>query len=266
MFGITETTVHVSAHTVTPADAVTGSRTVGRALLGWSLSVRDGGGRLLPPGAAGELHVGGAGVADRYLGRPELTAERFVLDPMVSQRVYRSGDRGRMRPDGSFDHLGRLDNQVKVRGHRIELDEIREVLLSATGIAAWPSSSAKTTRRTRARGASTPTSPPSARPTSRRSTPTPGACSRTTWSPPRSPGWTPSPSPSTASWTSRLPISRTTAVAEPVAATAQQDDIGETVLGIWRTLLKQDVPPESNFFTLGGNSLLVIRALALMRE
>lgn len=55
-------------------------------------------------------------------------------------------------------------------------------------------------------------------------------------------------------------------MAEPVAATAQQDDIGETVLGIWRTLLKQDVPPESNFFTLGGNSLLVIRALALMRE
>lgn len=130
MFGITETTVHVTAHTVTPADVLAAGREVGPALPGWTLSVRDPRGRLLPIGAPGEICVGGAGVADRYLGLPELTAERFLTDPYGGGRVYRSGDRGRLRPDGSLDHLGRLDSQVKVRGHRIELDEIRNVLLS----------------------------------------------------------------------------------------------------------------------------------------
>ncbi|WP_449475578.1 non-ribosomal peptide synthetase [Streptomyces abikoensis] len=130
MFGITETTVHVTAQTVTPAELVAGSRSVGRALPGWSVSVRDGAGRVLPPGAAGEIYVGGAGVADRYLGQPELTAQRFVADGATGERLYRSGDKGRLHPDGRLDHLGRLDNQVKIRGYRIELDEIRSVLAS----------------------------------------------------------------------------------------------------------------------------------------
>ena len=128
MFGITETTVHVTVHTVTPADAERGSRSVGRAIPGWSVSVRDGSGRILPYGAAGEIHVGGAGVAFGYLGQPELTADRFAVDDATGLRTYRSGDWGRLRPDGSLDHLGRCDSQVKVRGHRIELDEIRAVL------------------------------------------------------------------------------------------------------------------------------------------
>ncbi|RFU38530.1 peptide synthetase, partial [Actinomadura logoneensis] len=84
----------------------------------------------LPPGAAGEIWVGGAGVADGYLGRPELTAERFVRDEATGARLYRSGDRGRLRPDGRLDHLGRLDDQIKVRGHRVEPGEIRAVLAS----------------------------------------------------------------------------------------------------------------------------------------
>ncbi|MFE0426737.1 amino acid adenylation domain-containing protein, partial [Streptomyces sp. NPDC058953] len=129
MYGITETTVHVTAHTVTPLDLTAGSRTVGRALPGWSVSVRDTAGRLQPFGVPGEIWVGGAGVADRYLGREELTAARFVVDPVSGERVYRSGDLGRLRPDGRLDHLGRIDDQVKVRGFRIELGEIRSVLL-----------------------------------------------------------------------------------------------------------------------------------------
>ncbi|NED06974.1 amino acid adenylation domain-containing protein [Streptomyces sp. SID6648] len=136
MFGITETTVHVTAETVTPEAALRGSRSVGRALPGWSVSVRDPRGRVLPPGAAGEIYVGGAGVADGYLGRPDLTAERFVTDAVTGGRVYRSGDLGRMRPDGSIDHLGRLDSQVKLRGYRIELDEIRNVLLGVPCVSA----------------------------------------------------------------------------------------------------------------------------------
>ncbi|MYR09388.1 AMP-binding protein, partial [Streptomyces sp. SID724] len=78
MYGITETTVHVTAATVTRREALAGSRSVGRPLPGWSVRVLDAHGRPVPPGAPGEIHVGGAGVALGYLNRPALTAERFV--------------------------------------------------------------------------------------------------------------------------------------------------------------------------------------------
>ncbi|GAA0220485.1 hypothetical protein GCM10010492_18160 [Saccharothrix mutabilis subsp. mutabilis] len=129
MFGITETTVHVTHQTVTRADALAGSRSVGPALPGWHLYVVDPRGRLLPPGVPGEIWVGGAGVASGYLERDDLTAQRFTGDPVLPGRVYHSGDLGRLRPDGALEHLGRIDSQVKVRGFRIELDEIRAVLL-----------------------------------------------------------------------------------------------------------------------------------------
>ncbi|HEV2888365.1 MAG TPA: amino acid adenylation domain-containing protein, partial [Jatrophihabitans sp.] len=136
MFGITETTVHVTAQTLGRREALTGSRSVGRPLPGWHLSVLDPQGRPVPPGVAGEIYVGGAGVAMGYLDRPELTAQRFDADPHASGPRYRSGDRGRLLPDGRLEHLGRLDNQVKLRGFRIELDEIRARLLDAPGVAA----------------------------------------------------------------------------------------------------------------------------------
>jgi len=129
MYGITETTVHVTARQLTPADAAAGTRSVGRALPGWSVSVRDSAGRVLPPGIAGEIYVGGAGLATGYLDRAELTAQRFPYDP-DGTRWYRSGDRGRLRHDGDIEHLGRLDEQVKIRGYRIELGEIRAALLA----------------------------------------------------------------------------------------------------------------------------------------
>ncbi|MER6345328.1 non-ribosomal peptide synthetase [Streptomyces sp. NPDC001595] len=136
MFGITETTVHVTAQTVTRELAQAATRSVGTPLRGWHLYVMDPAGRLLPPGVAGEIHVGGAGVAECYVGRPDLTDERFLPDPYREGRMYRSGDRGRLRPDGALEHLGRLDNQVKVRGFRIELDEIRTVLLEHAAVRA----------------------------------------------------------------------------------------------------------------------------------
>ncbi|MEU6278221.1 non-ribosomal peptide synthetase [Streptomyces populi] len=129
MFGITETTVHVTAQTVTRDLALGATRSVGAPLPGWHVYILDPSGRLLPPGAAGEICVGGAGVAQGYVGQPDLTAERFLPDPYNGGRMYLSGDRGRLRPDGALEHLGRLDNQVKIRGFRIELDEIRTVLL-----------------------------------------------------------------------------------------------------------------------------------------
>ena len=137
MYGITETTVHVTAETLTRRHGLERSRSVGRPLPGWHVFVTDAKQRIVPLGVGGEICVAGAGVSLGYLNRPELTSQRFVTDPCTTgQRMYRSGDKGRMRPDGRLEHLGRLDSQVKVRGFRIELDEIRTVLLESPGVTA----------------------------------------------------------------------------------------------------------------------------------
>ena len=129
MFGITETTVHVTARTVTRQDALTGSRSVGRPIPGWSVRVLDAERRVVPVGTPGEIAVGGDGLARHYLNRPDLTGQRFVTDRYDGTRLYLSGDLGLLRPDGELEHLGRIDSQVQLRGHRVELDEIRHVLL-----------------------------------------------------------------------------------------------------------------------------------------
>ncbi|MFE2756047.1 non-ribosomal peptide synthetase [Actinosynnema sp. NPDC059335] len=136
MFGITETTVHVTAQTYDRGLALAASRSVGRPLPGWHVYVMDEGGRPTPPGVPGEIWVGGAGVALGYLNRPELTGQRFVPDPYAGGTAYRSGDLGRLLPDGTLHHLGRIDGQVKIRGFRVELDEIRAVLLESPDVRA----------------------------------------------------------------------------------------------------------------------------------
>ncbi|MFM0522132.1 amino acid adenylation domain-containing protein, partial [Caballeronia jiangsuensis] len=131
MYGITETTVHVTYRPLTRDDCAVSSSPIGVRIPDLTVYLFDAQGRLAPVGAVGELYVGGAGVARGYLNRPELTAERFIDDPFVSGgRLYRTGDLGRYLSDGSLEFFGRNDHQVKIRGFRIELGEIEAQIAS----------------------------------------------------------------------------------------------------------------------------------------
>ena len=137
MFGITETTVHVTFRRMTRRDGerARGRSPIGRPLPGWIVTLRDPDGHPVPPGLAGEIYVGGVGVARGYLRRPELDAERFVtLADRPRERFYRSGDLARVLPDGELDYLGRADSQLKIRGFRIEPGEVEAALLAEAGI------------------------------------------------------------------------------------------------------------------------------------
>jgi amino acid adenylation domain-containing protein len=134
-YGPTENSVISTSCDVLP-DAP-GAPDIGRPLPGQQSYVLDSGLAPLPMGVVGELYLGGAGLARGYLNRPALTAEKFVPDPFSSvpgARLYRTGDRVRWRADGRIDFLGRADNQVKVRGHRIEPGEIETVLMRHPGV------------------------------------------------------------------------------------------------------------------------------------
>lgn len=126
MYGPTETTIWS-----TTAEVADAQISLGRPLANQEVFVLDRRQQPVPDGFPGELVIGGAGVTRGYLNRPELTAERFVSHPVrADERAYRTGDLARWRADGSLEFLGRLDNQVKIRGHRIELGEIEAALAS----------------------------------------------------------------------------------------------------------------------------------------
>jgi natural product biosynthesis luciferase-like monooxygenase protein/non-ribosomal peptide synthase protein (TIGR01720 family) len=133
MYGPTETTVWSAAERLAhPAEI-----TLGRPLVNTQIYLVDAHGQLAPAGVPGEICIGGQGVARGYLRRPELTAERFVPDPFgptAGARLYRTGDRGRWRSDGRLEFMGRDDQQVKLRGHRIELPEIEAALRRQEGV------------------------------------------------------------------------------------------------------------------------------------
>jgi len=206
-------------------------------------------------------------VASHYLGQPALTAQRFILDELTGERVYRSGDKGRLHPDGRLDHLGRLDNQVKIRGHRIELDEIRAVLLGAAQVTAAavvvnrdqpddPASSRIDAYIVLDAGAD----PASVLAHAKAILPdymTPATITEVAEIPLTMNGKLD---------VARLPDPRTGSAGAPEAQERTSSGIADDILSIWSKLLNTRVSLQDNFFTLGGNSLLVVRVLAEMRD
>ena len=142
MYGITETTVHVTSTEVgekgTDDAAGTRTRTIGAALDGASISVRSPSGRRVPTGEVGEIWVAGAGVSTGYLGDPRRTARSFVPDDTpgaAGSRAYRTGDLARLGADGELEYLGRVDDQLEIRGHRVDPHEVETAVRREPGVA-----------------------------------------------------------------------------------------------------------------------------------
>ena len=138
LYGSSEVAADVTCQEVGEADCAASSISIGRPISNTQIYILDEQGNPVPVGVRGEIYVGGAGLARGYWRRPELTAERFVANPFAaigsaaasSSRLFRTGDAGRFRSTGEIEYAGRMDNQVKLRGMRMELGEIEAVLRS----------------------------------------------------------------------------------------------------------------------------------------
>ncbi|HTQ79061.1 MAG TPA: amino acid adenylation domain-containing protein, partial [Thermoanaerobaculia bacterium] len=311
-YGLTEavvtSTLHHPAihhHTTGAAGGERETLPIGRPLPGRSLHLLDGAARLVPWGAVGEIHLGGPPLARGYLGRPDATAAAFLPDPFSATpgaRLYRTGDLGRYRADGELEFLGRRDQQVKVRGFRIELAEIETALLAHPGIeaaAVLPREAGEGPEHNRLTAcvvgaAGEPPAAAELRAFLAQSLPAymlPAAfvslaalpltsggkldrkalarkvaeASRKIPSPPVEPPAAVAvaiPSPAPSPPPTPIPIAR------PVAApSAEEDPVEALVMGIWRTVL--DVPevhPDDDFFALGGHSMLLTVVRAELQE
>ena len=134
LYGPTESTIWSTIHKVGSGE---GPVPIGRPIANTNIYILDSFLQPVPIGVHGDLYIGGDGLARGYRNNPELTAERFIPDPFsdhANARLYRTGDRVRYRPDGTIEFLGRTDNQVKIRGHRIELSEIESVLMQHSAV------------------------------------------------------------------------------------------------------------------------------------
>ncbi|MGW0809523.1 amino acid adenylation domain-containing protein [Nonomuraea sp. NPDC002799] len=284
MYGITETTVHVTCRPLGVADLAARHSPIGRPIADLALYVLDERMRPVPAGVPGELYVGGAGVARGYLGRPALTAERFVPDPFVPDpfvpdpfvpdpfvpdpfggpgaRLYRTGDKAYVLPGGEVAFLGRFDDQVKIRGFRIELGEVRACLAGHPGVDAAVVVAAE------------------AAPGERRlvAYAVPAAAGRLDevdlrrYAIEHLPGYM---VPAAFVIVPELPLTTSGKVdvralpapgGRPSARTAPRTPAEEAIAGLWSQALGvEDVGVDDNFFQLGGDSIVAVRLVGLLR-
>lgn len=266
MYGPTETTIWSSTHRVEEPDREE-RVPIGRPIANTRFYVLDGEGRPVPTGVAGELYIGGEGVARGYHGRPELTGEVFRPDPFAADddaRMYRTGDRVRYREDGVLDFLGRVDRQVKIRGHRVELGEIEATL------GAHPRVDAAAARVARGDGgdpiAYVVESPDAAGD---------GGAPLREFAADRLPGFM---VPGRVVRLEEFPLTPNgkidrSALPDPASAangdgpSEPQNRVEERLVTIWRDVLEvEDVGVRDDFFDLGGNSLATVQVASRIRE
>lgn len=265
MYGITETTVHVTYKEITDREIQENVSNIGRPIPTLSCYIMDTNFMLSPVGVPGELYVGGEGVARGYLNRAELTADKFVSNPFLPRtRLYRSGDLARWLPDGTLEYMGRLDHQVKLRGFRIELGEIEAVLLRheriADAVVLINTTQAGDERLCAYFVASGELSVAEIR----------AFLSRTL------PDYM---IPSSFTTVERIPLTTNgkvdrkvltglTANLEAITAySAPKNEMEAGIVTIWRELLQLErISRQDHFFEIGGNSLLLIRMHAMLEE
>ncbi len=265
LYGPTEDTIYSTWATLEPGDERV---TIGRPITGRRVYVLDGGMRHAGVGVPGEVWTAGAGVARGYAGRPALTAERFRPDPfgLPGSRMYRTLDRGRWREDGALEYLGRADQQVKVRGYRIELEEV-EGALAAHPAVAEAAAVARGDVAERRLVAFLVASDPAAKP---------DAGELRAWMRERLPEYM---VPAVFAWTDALPRSGSgkldrrarpeDAGAAEAAATylAPRGELEERLAALWSEILGVErVGVRDDFFDLGGQSILATRLAARVRE
>ncbi|HVG45648.1 MAG TPA: amino acid adenylation domain-containing protein, partial [Longimicrobium sp.] len=262
-YGPTETVVGCSAYTLPPGVHRNGPVPVGGAIQNLTFFVLDAAMQPVPAGLPGELYIGGAGVARGYLGRPALSAEKFVPDPFAGAgaRMYRTGDRARWLEGGNLTILGRTDNQVKVRGYRVELGEIEATLRlhpAVSGAIAVVREDVPGDRRLVAYVVSD-ADPAELREHLRRSLPeymVPNAFVRLETL----------PRTATGKFDPRsLPAPEYAGAEERYVA--PRNAVEEVLAGIWAEVLRLErVGVEESFFELGGHSLLAMRVISRIRE
>jgi len=266
LYGPTETTTFAAWYEITSTDDKT--IPIGRPISNTQLYVLDQDGEPAPVGVVGEIYIGGDGVAGGYLGRPALTAERFVPDPYgaAGQRMYRTGDLGRWRNDGNLEFVGRVDDQVKIRGFRIEPGEVAALLRSHPTVDQAAVLAHEDHRgQKQLVGYVVPASGQKADPGEIRK-----------YLAKRLPDYM---VPAAIVNLDRLPLGPTGKLdrkglpAPSISAYAVQeyeapvDEIERTVAAIWADLLPVErVSRQDNFFAVGGHSLLAMRAVARIQQ
>ncbi len=267
-YGPTETTVGCLSHGVQEHEpSLSGLVPVGSPLANVSVQVLDAYLNPLPRGSAGELYVGGAGVANGYLGQPRLSAERFIPDPFAADgsRLYRTGDRVRMLANGLLEFLGRIDNQVKIRGFRVELGEVEACLkacpeLRDAVVLAQPAASGDGLRLVAYLVAAQPIRPDELRQRLAKQLPDymlPAVFVELAELPRLANGKVDR---------KNLPLPTETANLK-AAEGAPRDGVEETLVQLWSALLQREsLSIHDDFFALGGDSILALQLIAKARQ